>query len=189
MTAQRIALFGGTFDPPHRGHVAAIEAALATGDFDEVVVTVAGDPYQKSTRQNLSLGDVRLAMAEAAFSPLKNVRVSDIELRREGPTYTIDTVLTLQREASDVQLLVGADVAVSIDGWHRAAELATLCVVNVVPREELAPAFSQEWRVRLVPMKPVDLSSSWIRDERGDAHSLEKFLPSAVVPLWLAARG
>lgn len=189
MTAQRIALFGGTFDPPHRGHVAAIEAALATGHFDEVVVTVAGDPYQKSTKQQLSSSDVRFTMAEAAFSPLKNVRVSDIELRREGPTYTIDTVLTLQREASDVELLVGADVAASINQWHRASELASMCVLNVVPREQLAPAFSQEWRVRLVPMEPVDLSSSWIREEHGDAHSLEKFLPSTVVPLWLAARG
>jgi nicotinate-nucleotide adenylyltransferase len=169
--------------------VAAIEAALATGRFDEVVVTVAGDPYQKSATQQLSSSAIRFAMAKAAFSSLDNVRVSDIELDRDGPTYTIDTVLALRYEASDVQLLVGADVAASIDTWHRSKELSSLCVLNVVPREDVMPVFSEAWTVFLVPMKPVDLSSSWIREVGGNVESLEKFLPSGVVPLWLAARG
>jgi len=103
---RRIGLFGGTFDPPHFGHVAALEAAAATGLFDLIEVTVAGDPYVKSAENDVRSADVRLAMAKAAFDDLDLVQVSDLEIVRTGPSYTIDTVRELLKGADDVDLIV-----------------------------------------------------------------------------------
>ncbi|MEI6710544.1 MAG: adenylyltransferase/cytidyltransferase family protein, partial [Actinomycetota bacterium] len=95
MQRSRLGLFGGTFDPPHLGHVAALEAAISTDRFDRILVTVAGDPYRKSLEHSVSPSPLRLAMARAAFAHLPLVEVSSIEIDRSGPSYTIDTVRAL----------------------------------------------------------------------------------------------
>ncbi|HEY5010669.1 MAG TPA: adenylyltransferase/cytidyltransferase family protein, partial [Acidimicrobiales bacterium] len=118
MNIRRIGLFGGTFDPPHFGHVAALEAAAASGRFDLIEVTVAGDPYHKRLVGDVDSANVRLAMARAAFSDLDLVEVSDREIRRDGPSYTIDTVRELLRECDAVDLIVGADLAEQLNSWH-----------------------------------------------------------------------
>jgi nicotinate-nucleotide adenylyltransferase len=84
--AQRCGLFGGTFDPPHFGHVAALRAAAASSRFDRIEVTVAGDPYEKSASGAVRSTAIRLAMARAAFGELDLVVVSDREIRRDGPS-------------------------------------------------------------------------------------------------------
>jgi len=99
MTRPRIGLFGGTFDPPHLGHLAALRAAAATNRYDEIVVTVAGDPYQKSDTRTIRDAEERLALARAAFAEVPLVTVSDLEVRRTGPSYTIDTVRELLADA------------------------------------------------------------------------------------------
>ena len=120
MKADRIGLFGGTFDPPHFGHVAALKAAIATNLFDYIEVTVAGDPYQKSSSVQLHSADVRLKMAQAAFDGIEGVRVSDREIKRDGPSYTIHTVRELLKEAEQVDLLIGADLSSQLDSWHES---------------------------------------------------------------------
>ena len=92
MNVRRIGLFGGTFDPPHFGHVAALKAAAKSGRYDLIEVTVAGDPYLKRLEGGVRDATVRLAMARAAFGGLDLVVVSDREIVRDGPSYTIDTV-------------------------------------------------------------------------------------------------
>ncbi len=76
MRDRHLGLFGGTFDPPHLGHVAALRAASSSGRFDRVVVTVAGQPYRKGL--DVLPADVRLAMAHAAFDDIALVEVSDM---------------------------------------------------------------------------------------------------------------
>ena len=134
MNIRRIGLFGGTFDPPHFGHVAALEAAVASGRYDLIEVTVAGDPYRKRLEGDVDSAGVRLAMARAAFCDLDLVEVSDREIRRDGPSYTIDTVRELLGECDAVDLIVGADLAEQLNGWHEADALRTLVRVGVVPR-------------------------------------------------------
>jgi nicotinate-nucleotide adenylyltransferase len=189
VNVRRIGLFGGTFDPPHFGHVAALEAAAASGRFELIEVTVAGDPYRKRLEGDVDSASVRLAMARAAFCDLDLVEVSDREIRREGPSYTIDTVRELLRECDAVDLIVGADLAEQLNGWHEADELRTLVRVGVVPRPGAMAIVPDDWVSYEIPMDPVDLSSSYVRSLDPMSSDLRDFLPAQVIPLYQSARG
>lgn len=184
MTVRRLGLFGGTFDPPHFGHVAALRAAARTERFDLIKVTVAGDPYQKSAQSTLRPAGLRFAMAQAAFGDLELVEVSDIEIRREGPSYTIDTVRELLEEADEVDLIVGADLSHQIDTWHEADRLRTMVCVGVVPRPGGSSSVPSGWNGYEIPMDPVDLSSSFIRQAHPSTENLVKLIPASVIPLY-----
>lgn len=184
MTTWRLGLFGGTFDPPHFGHVAALRAAARTNRFDVIEVTVAGDPYQKSANGVVHPAALRLAMAQAAFAGLEHVRVSDREIRRQGPSYTIDTVRELLEEADTVDLIVGADLVEHIDSWHDAATLRTLTRVGIVPRPGGIIVVPEGWDCYEIPMDPVDLSSTFIRGIPYGPDNLRDFVPSSVIPLF-----
>lgn len=184
MTARRLGLFGGTFDPPHFGHVAALKAAARTGRFDVIEVTVAGDPYQKSASGHVHPAQLRLAMARAAFGGLDLVRVSDREIRREGPSYTIDTVRELLEEVGSVDLIVGADLVEHMDSWHDASTLRTLVRVGVVPRPGGAAKVPAGWDSYEISMDPVDLSSTLIREIPEGPGNLRDYVPAAVIPLY-----
>lgn len=187
MKVRRLGLFGGTFDPPHLGHVAALRAAAQCGRFDRIEVTVAGDPYLKS--DDVHPAALRLAMAHAAFDGLAFVVVSDLEIRREGPSYTIDTVRELLFEADDVDLIVGADLVSQLPSWHEAAQLRKLAAVGIVPRPKSVIVPPDFWRCYEIPMEPVDLSSTFIRDLVSQNVDLGQFLPVNVIPLFEGARG
>ncbi len=186
MQRSRLGLFGGTFDPPHLGHVAALVASLATDRFDRILVTVAGDPYRKSAEHLVSPAAHRLAMAEAAFGHLAMVEVSRIEIDRVGPSYTIDTVRQLGPEAGSIDLIMGADLAPTLPGWHEAELLAELVSVGIVPRPGERAEYPQGWNWYEIPMDPVDLSSSFIRLGTLEPNELAKFLPESVIPLYRA---
>ncbi len=189
MNVRRIGLFGGTFDPPHFGHVAALEAAAATRRYDLIEVTVAGDPYLKSEENRVRSAQVRLAMAKAAFDSLALVDVSDQEILRTGPSYTVDTVRELLEEADHVDLIVGADLAEQLNGWYGADELRTLVRVGIVPRPGAPTVVPDGWDGYVIAMDPVDLSSSFIRNTELSRDVLAKYLPAAVIPLYLDQRG
>lgn len=189
MTVRRLGLFGGTFDPPHFGHVAALKAAAHTHRFDVVEVTVAGDPYQKSATQLVHPAALRLAMAEAAFGGLDLVRVSDREIRREGPSYTIDTVRELLEEADTVDLIIGADLVERIDTWREATTLRHLVRVGVVPRPGGSTELPGGWDSYEIEMDPVDLSSTFIRETLIGPENLREFVPGAVIPLYESFQG
>ncbi len=189
MTVRRIGLFGGTFDPPHFGHVAALRAAARSHRFNQIEVTVAGDPYQKSARGPVRPAPLRLGMASAAFSGLELVEVSDREIRRSGPSYTIDTVRELLVDADEVDLIIGADLVTQLDQWHDATTLRTLVRVGIVPRPGGAVGVPPGWITYEIAMAPVDLSSSYIRDSHPSHESLRDFVPDAVIPLFEGFRG
>jgi nicotinate-nucleotide adenylyltransferase len=189
VTLRRLGLFGGTFDPPHFGHVAALQAAARTNRFELIEVTVAGDPYLKSAHVSVHPSALRLAMAHAAFDGLDLVEVSDREIRREGPSYTIDTVRELLEDADEVDLIVGADLAQQIDTWHDVTTLRSLVRVGVVPRPGGSNEVPEGWRSYEIPMEPVDLSSSVIREVVPTLENLRKYLPSSVIPLYESAQG
>jgi nicotinate-nucleotide adenylyltransferase len=189
VNVRRIGLFGGTFDPPHFGHVAALEAAAASGRYDLIEVTVAGDPYLKSLDGDVHDAPLRLAMARAAFGALDLVEVSDREIRRDGPSYTIDTVRELLTACDEVDLIVGADLAEQLNRWHEAEQLRTLVRVGVVPRPGAKTVVPDGWVSYEIPMDPVDLSSSYVRELEPTSANLRKFLPEQVIPLFQSVRG
>lgn len=160
----QLGIFGGTFDPPHVGHVAAaIEARdqLAT---ERLHVVVASDPWQKSRRRSVTPSRHRLAMARLAFDPIAGVEVSDIELARGGSTYTIDTVSELARPGTEIVLVMGPSAAAGLQTWHRARELARRVTVAVVTPTGEPRAHLEGWRTVTIYMDPVDASATRVRE-------------------------
>jgi nicotinate-nucleotide adenylyltransferase len=184
---RRLGLFGGTFDPPHLGHVAALRAASASGRFKRIIVTVAGDPYLKSA--DVHSADLRLAMAHAAFDDIGLVDVSDMEIRRSGPSYTIDTVGELLGDDQTLDLIVGADLVSHLNDWHEAQALRELVEVAIVPRPGSSVHLAEGWRGYEISMRPVDLSSTFIRSMGANNKNLKNFLPTGVIPLFVRAEG
>jgi len=137
----RIGLYGGTFDPIHNGHLHLIVQLLERGLVDELILIPAGQPRLRATVPSASAHD-RLAMAQLAVKDLpaqfqSRVTVSEIEVERSGPTYTIDTVEHLQklRPATTWVLILGSDAYKAFGQWHRSDELQSLVEVMVIARD------------------------------------------------------
>jgi nicotinate-nucleotide adenylyltransferase len=130
----RVGMFGGAFDPPHRAHVALARAAVEQLALDRLYVFPTGDAWHKA--RTLSPAGDRLAMARLAFSSVPAVQVDDRELRRAGPTYSVDTLRELQAEhpGARLHLLMGEDQAAGFTRWHAWQEIARLAVLCVAGR-------------------------------------------------------
>jgi len=187
---ERLGILGGTFDPVHVAHLAAAAAARDQLDLTRILVVVAADPWQKRGRIGASAED-RLAMVEAAIDGVERLEVSRLELDREGPTYTIDTVRTLHDEAPERELflIVGSDVAASIETWHRVDELRTAVTLAIVDREDVAPSIPPPgWHCVHVHMPRLDVSSTDLRRRIAAGESVDFLVPPPAARL-LRARG
>jgi nicotinate-nucleotide adenylyltransferase len=175
-------LFGGTFDPPHLGHVAAAGAAIEALRLDELVVTVAREPQRKDAPP-LAGPELRYEMTRAAFEGVDRVVVLDLELRRAGPTFTIDTVEALLAEhpGDTLTLVLGADAAAALGSWHRATALARLVDIAIVPRPGTPLVAPEGFSARKVPMAPVDLSSTTVRAALAAGADPSRLVPPGVV--------
>lgn len=178
-----VGLFGGMFDPPHLGHLSVVRAAPRGLGLEVLVVTVAARPRHRA--EPTTAPELRLAMARAAFEGEDRTVVSDLELAREGPTYTVDTVEALLAEDPDVAvvLVLGADAAAHLAGWHRAADLAGLVEVAVVPRPGADDPPPTGFRTRALDMAPVELSSTEVRRALEAGADPRGLVPDRVVPL------
>ncbi len=127
------ALFGGSFDPPHLGHLLAATWALATHELDELLVVPA---FDHAFDKELTPFEHRLRMAELAFAPLRAARVSDLEARMGGESFTVRTLERLRDERPEVRwhLVVGTDIVDQIPRWHEGHRIPELCDLLVVGR-------------------------------------------------------
>ena len=158
---------GGTFDPPHFGHLAIANAASEALRLTEVRFVVANDPWQKSGDQRVTAAKIRLEMVRALLVETEKFVVSDIEIRRGGPSYTIDTVKELHEKSRKrilISLILGADVAEGLDSWYRAEELKEMVQIVVVDRAWSDLDVPKGWRFQRLEMESVDISSSTIRE-------------------------
>lgn len=178
---ERIGLYGGTFDPPHHGHVAvAVESAWRLR-LDRVLLVVAGDPWQKTTKAPVTPAEDRLALAAAAVEGMEGLEVSDLEVSRGGPSYTIDTVEALAGPGREITVLLGADAAATLPTWHRATDLAAAVEVAVTTRPGWdVPALGPGWRVRYFDVPSFDISSTDIRRRVTEGRPIAHLLPAAV---------
>jgi nicotinate-nucleotide adenylyltransferase len=136
-------MFGSAFDPPHRGHIALAEAALAQFALDALHIIPTGQAWHKARR--LSAPARRLAMTRLAFDSVPGVVVDDRELQRAGPTFTFDTLQALQREnpRAELYLFIGADQFSAFSRWHRWREILELAIICIADRAQSALAPSQ----------------------------------------------
>jgi nicotinate-nucleotide adenylyltransferase len=136
----RLGVFGGTFDPIHLGHLRAAENALESLELDRVAFVPAGTPPHRALPSSSAVD--RYAMTALATAGHPRFTVSDVELRREGPSYTVDTVAGLRRESPEalVFVIVGSDTFPEMPTWKDHGRLLELCTVAVVTRPGETPA-------------------------------------------------
>ena len=137
---RRIGVFGGAFDPPHRGHVALAQTAIEQLQLDELRILPTGQAWHKTAV--LSSAEHRVAMVQLAFGANDRVVVDGRETHRDGPTYTVDTLAELKAEDPKAQLflIIGEDQARSLKSWHRWQELADFAIICVAARGDLTGA-------------------------------------------------
>ncbi len=183
----RLGVFGGTFDPPHVGHVSLARELQASGALDEILWIPAGVPPHKSANR-LTSPTLRMAMVRAATDGCAHQSVSEIELLREGPSYTVDTLRALRstRPEAHPVLIMGSDQFAELAGWREAEEVVRLADVCVWARGgvELArvlPRLDVVWTAADVP--PVDVSSSEIRRRIRQGRPYGHLVPVAVADI------
>ena len=180
-----IGILGGTFDPPHVGHlVTAVNVRGALG-LEEVRLVVANEPWQKAHLPVSPAAD-RLAMVEAAVAGVEGVSASAVEIERGGTSYTADTLAELGRRHPEVPLhvVLGSDAAAQLDTWERAEEVRTSASIFVVlrPGAEEA-ALPPGWTARQVEVPRLEVSSTDLRARVADGRPLDWLVPAPVVAL------
>jgi nicotinate-nucleotide adenylyltransferase len=180
----KLGIFGGTFDPPHVGHLILAEHAREQLQLDGVRFLPAGDPWRKSGRDLASAAD-RLAMTRLAVAGNEAFGVDDREMTREGPTYTVDTLREMRAvlsPADELFFILGGDALADLPYWHDPAGIAALARIAVVPREGASLPrlpFGAERLVR-VEMPYIGISSTLVRERARRGLSLRYLVPPAV---------
>ncbi len=181
----RIGILGGTFDPPHAGHVAAARAVIERLGLDRLLLVVANDPWQKSGQREISAAEDRYALTEALAEEVPGAEASRLEIDRGGPSYSVDTAAEVLARAggpAELFLVVGADLVPELGSWHRHEDLARLVTLAVVSRPTgAAPAVPTGWRVEWVDGPRVALSSSEVRDLLASGGSVDGLVPEGVI--------
>jgi nicotinate-nucleotide adenylyltransferase len=184
----RVGILGGTFDPPHAGHVAAGRAVTEALRLDRLLLVVANDPWQKSGRRAISSAEDRYALTEVLAAEIPGAEASRLEIDRGGPSYSVDTAEQILAEADtagrrlDLFLVVGADLVPELDTWHRAGDLQRLVTLAVVSRPASpAPAGPAGWRTVVVDGPQVAASSSEVRDLLAAGKTVDELVPAAVI--------
>ncbi len=133
-------MFGGSFDPPHLAHVALAQAAVAQLQLDVLCIVPTGQAWYKE--RPLSDAHHRLAMSQLAFDGLERVQVDDREVRRTGPSFTIDTLEALQAENPGAQLylVIGEDQFAALKSWHRWETVLKIAIICIAHRADPARA-------------------------------------------------
>jgi nicotinate-nucleotide adenylyltransferase len=183
-TGERLGIFGGTFDPPHVGHlVTAVNVRHELG-LDRVLLVVAGQPWQKVGTRGISSSEDRFAMVEAAVGDVEGLEASRIELDRGGLSYTADTLFRLLAAdpTLDLYVILGSDAAVGLPSWERADEVRMLSTIVVVERpgsgEGEAPP---GWSWLRVEVPRLEVSSTDLRARVIDGRPLDYLLSPAVI--------
>ena len=184
----RLGVLGGTFDPMHNGHLATAEAAIECAELDEVVFVPTGTPPHRPPA--VATAAQRLEMSRLAIAGDSRFAVSDVEVNRTGPSYTIDTLLALRNANphAELFLILGWDAAALFRTWHRPEEVSALARIVVVPRpgrrpptaEDLVGAGFNRGRVILCERATPAISASDIRTAMREGRSVSDLVPEQV---------
>lgn len=187
----KIAIYGGSFNPPHLGHVEAARTVAAVLAPDRLLIVPASVPPHKALADGSPTAQQRLELCRLAFADIPGAEISEIELRREGKSYSYDTVRLLREENPDAQLIlvVGTDMLLSFEKWYQFRYLLENCTLAVLARGEddldelrAAAAYlreSYDADVTVLPHEPIAISSETIRERLG-MRGGEDYLSDAV---------
>jgi nicotinate-nucleotide adenylyltransferase len=158
----KLGVFGGTFDPPHLGHLVVAQEVHFRLGLDTVLWVPAAIPPHK-TGQAITPGPIRLEMVRAAIRGDDRFQASDMELRRDGPSYTVDTLRQLRDERPDdaLFLIVGADQLAELSTWREPEAILELATLVGFARDGEAPGAPEGARIVAVPR--LDISSTAVR--------------------------
>ena len=173
----KIAIYGGTFDPIHNGHLHVITEIIARQIADRLLIVPAGQPQLRDNQPVASAQDRRV-MCQIALKDLKpeialKVEVNPIEILREGPSYTIDTVEAVAQTYPDDQiaLVLGTDAFTKIDQWHRTLELQARVEFIVIDRPEFPGSANLD-------IDALNISATEVR--AGDLNSVSPYVSAYI---------
>lgn len=191
MTPSRIGVFGGTFNPPHLGHMLCAQAAVEQLGLDRLLFVPTAAPPHKEIADDPG-AEVRATLVEAAVAGDARFAVSRLELLRDGPSYTVDTLRDLRAEDPDreLTLIIGGDMALSFHTWREPESIVKLARLGVVEREEIdddtirrALSGLGGAQVDYFSMIRCDISSTLVRTRAAAGASLRYLVPEAVAAL------
>jgi nicotinate-nucleotide adenylyltransferase len=184
-----IGVLGSAFNPPHLGHLALAQEALWQLDLDEVVLVPTGEAPHKRIHDDPGR-ELRLAMTRLAAADDSRFTVSTLEVEREGPSYTYETLELLAREKgeSDLVFVMGADAAVGFESWREPGRVVELARLAVARRSGISDAdvasvmrgVGAEGRATMLEMPQFGVSSSAVRERAAAGRPLRYLVPEAV---------
>lgn len=178
---KKVGLLGGSFNPPHIGHMLFAQEALCTYELDEIWFIPVNVPPHKGDEEFISNKD-RLDLVEACISDWDDFSVCTIELERDGPSYTIETVMELREKFPHVTFyfLIGGDMIDYLPKWERIDELIQLVTFIGVRRPGSKGTSIYSKQVELLDMVQVDISSTLIRDRLKKGMPITYMVPHEV---------
>lgn len=185
----RVGIYGGVFNPPHHGHLVAAQEAHSQLELGVVVWVPVGEAPHRVIESDPG-ADARFEMVELAIGADERFRASRIEVDREGPSYTVDTLRELRERGPDDELflILGGDQAVSLPGWHEPEEVLALATIAVFERAttsrnaiaiKLGRLRGVE-RLRFLEMPRIDISSTMIRRRAAAGRPIRYLVPDKV---------
>ena len=181
----KICIFGGTFDPPHIGHLLIAQTVCEAECFDKILFMPANKPPHK---KNISGVQDRLAMLNLAIEGNPNFEISDLELKRGGVSYTIDTLRSMENsiitEEDDLFYLIGSDSLLEFQFWKRPKDILKKCNVVVAIRPGFRPSDIPAWilhQIHFTNIPRFEISSSNIR-KRWRENKTIRYL--VTLPVW-----
>lgn len=179
MTGRRIGVFGGAFDPPHIGHLVAAQDVFETLQLDLLLVIPSARPPHREAA--LEARD-RLSLARTAFEGDARIEVSDIELRRSGPSWTVDTLREIRNRWNprELVLVIGADQYRTFDSWRDPEAILELAELAVMPREGVSPEQDPRFPFVEAPVTRVDVSSTGVRDRLSKGLTVRYLVPGSI---------
>lgn len=186
---EKLGLYGGTFAPPHYGHIHAVKTFLEEVSLDRVLIMPTYQPPHKAKAAG-DTPEVRLEMCRAAFGDIPGVEVSDYEIRKADVSYTVQTLEHLAAPGREIYLLCGTDMFLTLDRWYRAADIFRMakmvCISRTEEKEEEIRKASERYGRQFgqtgifLEAAPLVLSSSVVREAIQAGKDLTEYVPAAV---------
>ncbi len=191
MKSERIGIYGGTFSPPHIGHVRAAEIFLHEMELDKLMIIPTFTPPHKEFHNEAGT-DERLDMCRLAFSHIPSSEISDMEILRGGKSYTYLTLEELARDDAELYMLVGTDMMLTLDGWKNPERIFAAANICYVRREsdpetelmidEKVRLYTERYGARIYAIQNdvIEISSSELRAAIAEGGEKIKYLPPSV---------